>query len=874
MAGKTLGHYQIIEKIGAGGMGEVYRAHDAVLGRDVAVKVLPEAFARDPERLTRFEQEARLLAALNHPNIAAIHGLEESDGVRFLVLELVPGETLAERLTKGALPVEEALSFCRQIAEALEAAHEKGIIHRDLKPGNVKVTPAGRVKVLDFGLAKAFGADAASGDVTKSPTASYGSSREGVILGTAGYMSPEQARGKPIDRRTDLWSFGCVLYELLTGRQAFSGETVSDALASVLTADPDWSRLPTGTPPAIRLLVRRCLQKDAARRLQHIGDARIEIEEFLAAPKEARAAVPTAAPRRRAGFWLAAGLIGGVLLAGTAGWLWKLAAPTGPAMRFSAITNFAGVEAHPSLSPDGHSVTFVSNRDGQYDIYVGLLTGGSLVRITNDPNLKTRPRWSPDGSQIAYARLNEAGIWDLWVVPALGGTPRRILTAATDPAWSADGKTLAYANLSTGSIWLCDSNGSNARALTQPEAPSAIGSFLMLVYRQPAFSRGGREVAFVRKTVGPYGELGVADLPSGRVRYLTNDGANALSPVWSPDDRFIYFSSSRGGTMNIWKIPALGGVPQQITAGQGDDAELDLSADGRRLVFSSFRENINIAEVRLDEPTAKPRWLTADAARGEFGPAYSPDGKKIAYFTNRKGAEKEIIWVMQSDGSNPVQLVEDESANIFPRWTRDGQGVVFCSFRPGVDLVVRGFDLVDPRPKAIPLVPWDFPVDTAPDGRLLYVGQDGRPHTFDAKTNQDRPLDVKGGVRFNFSPDGRRIAYLVPPRQLGDPAAGLWVYNFERPPQQVFRGWVAWYAWAGPDEVFVAEGKPDLKARLWRVPVERGAAVRTTTTLPTIYRYGQPFPLVQFDVHPDHRRLAVMAFDQLEADIGMIENVP
>ncbi len=280
-SGTRLGRYEIVRMLGAGGMGEVYLARDTKLGREVAIKVLPEAFAQDSERLARFEREARLLASLNHPNIATVHGLEESDGLSFLVMELVPGLTLAERLARGPLPVDESLTVCRQIAEALEAAHEKGVIHRDLKPGNVKVTPDGKVKVLDFGLAKAFEAEGVAGDLTHSPTLTSPPTRAGVLLGTAAYMSPEQARGKPLDKRTDIWSFGCVMYEVLTGKKAFGGETVSDTIGAIMRGEPDWSVLPDATPPAVYRLLRRTLEKDSRERLRDIGDARIEIEEAL-----------------------------------------------------------------------------------------------------------------------------------------------------------------------------------------------------------------------------------------------------------------------------------------------------------------------------------------------------------------------------------------------------------------------------------------------------------------------------------------------------------------------------------------------------------------------------------------------------------------
>src|SRR5882672_8132307 len=292
LPGRRLGPYEILSAIGAGGMGEVYRAHDTKLGRDVAIKVLPANFVNDPERLSRFQREARMLAALNHANIATIYGLEQSGGVTCLVMELVSGETLAERVKAGPVGIEEALKIAAQIAEALEAAHEKNIIHRDLKPANVKVTPEGKVKVLDFGLAKAFEGDAANDDPSNSPTLSAAATMRGAILGTAAYMSPEQARGKVCDKRTDIWAFGCVLYELLAGKQAFQGESTTEILAAVLRGEPDWQALPASTPVKIRDLLQRCLQKDVNRRARDAGDARIEIEEAVAAPATAEAVRP------------------------------------------------------------------------------------------------------------------------------------------------------------------------------------------------------------------------------------------------------------------------------------------------------------------------------------------------------------------------------------------------------------------------------------------------------------------------------------------------------------------------------------------------------------------------------------------------------
>src|ERR1700688_4292274 len=291
-AGTKLGSYEVVAQIGAGGMGEVYRAHDTKLARDVAIKVLPANFVNDPERLSRFQREARMLAALNHTNIATIYGLEQSGGVTCLVMELIPGETLAERVKAGPIPIEEALKIAVQIAQALESAHEKGIIHRDLKPANVKVTPEDKVKVLDFGLAKAFEGDSAHEDMSNSPTLSRAATMQGVILGTAAYMSPEQARGKNVDKRTDIWAFGCVLYELLTGKQAFHGEDITEILASVVKSEPDWTALPANISPSIRILLQRCLRKERRQRTPDAAILRIEIEDALAAPATAS---PTAA---------------------------------------------------------------------------------------------------------------------------------------------------------------------------------------------------------------------------------------------------------------------------------------------------------------------------------------------------------------------------------------------------------------------------------------------------------------------------------------------------------------------------------------------------------------------------------------------------
>ena len=372
-AGRVIGSYEIFDRIGVGGMGEVYRARDRDLGREVAIKVLPEVFSRDRRRLRRFQREAQLLASLNHPNIAAIYGLEESDGMQFLVLELVPGPTLAEKLEKGRLLVEEALEFCRQIAEGLEAAHEKGIIHRDLKPANIKITPEDKVKLLDFGLAKVFERETAPGDRSQSRTGGTGTTETGVILGTAAYMSPEQARGKPMDKRTDIWSFGCVLYECLAGKQLFRGETPTDILAAIVNQEIDLQWLRQTTPAPIRSLLRRCLQKDLHKRLHDIGDARIEIEEVLADTSGAwQAPVSALGPGswRRAILLALVGLLAGVLIASVAFWNLKPQPPEEP--RPVVRSTITPPETGP-LIPSHYVPDVAMSSDGRHVVYLSEL---------------------------------------------------------------------------------------------------------------------------------------------------------------------------------------------------------------------------------------------------------------------------------------------------------------------------------------------------------------------------------------------------------------------------------------------------------------------------------------------------------------------
>jgi Tol biopolymer transport system component len=863
--GATLGPYQIEALAGAGAMGEVYRARDPRLNRTVALKVLPAHVASVPGLVQRFEREARAIAGVEHPNICPLYDVGADRGVNFLVMQFVEGETLADRIGRGPIPARDAVGLARQIAAGLDAAHAQGIVHRDLKPSNIRLTPDHQVKLVDFGLAKAMsptsgGADAATQSATPSEA--------GTIVGTAAYMSPEQARGQAVDRRTDIWAFGCVLFEMLAGRRPFSGQSLPDVFAAIVSSDPDLRALPAATPRRVRDLIRRCLQKDPARRLRDIGDAAIELDDAASEPAEASG--PAAARVARSGSapiaWTVAVL---AVVVAAAAWIFRRPEPpreVAAPMRFSLVTNFAGVEAQPSLSPDGRQVAFVSNRTGQWDLHVSLVTGGEPVPVTSDANVESRPRWSPDGTKLLYARLNDNGTQDIWVMSALGGPTRQVVANAFSPAWSAEGR-IAYS--SGNLIWMADADGANARAVTQPEPPP-------IFHDQPAFDHTGRRLVFIRRRLGPRSELALLDLDTSKVRNLTDDDALALSPVWSADDRFVFFSSSRGGTLNIWRLTLATAELTQITAGQSDDAELDVS--GTRIVFSSYRANTNLAEISLGPATSGQRkWLTKDLSRSETAPRYSPTGGQITYFTNRSGAEREGIWVMTADGTNPRQLVEDNRrTNVYPRWGPDEKELIYYTrsgWDPDEAPDLRRIPVAGGAPQILPIKPW-FPYwgwgDVGRDGRILYRTSPTTGEIFDPRTNQREAVpDLLGDPL--WSDDGKSFAFAA--RSEGPGASGkpgLWIASLGGRPRQVYEGWVIWFAWDRDDKVLFLEGRPDLKGVLCRI----SPAGQKEIVLKELAFFRRPADgtwIARFDVHPDGRRIVVEGLENYESDIGMIE---
>jgi Tol biopolymer transport system component len=761
--GFRLGPYEIVAAIGAGGMGEVYRARDTKLNRDVAIKVLPTAVATDADRLARFHREAQLLAALNHPNIAHIHGLEDSTGVPGLVMELVEGPTLADMLVgvpsgRRALPVPQALDLARQIALALEAAHAAHVIHRDLKPANIKVRQDGTVKILDFGLAKALDPTDASNELSEAATMTSPAmmTSAGVILGTAAYMSPEQARGKPVDKRADIWAFGCVLYEMLTGCTAFAADTVSESLAKVLERDPDWRALPSATPDRVRALLRRCLQKDPAQRLHDIADARIELEELLG-----RRAYPrvTVGARRVAGM-AAVLLLGLAAAAGIFIWLQPARRQVADRSQWIQLTNLDSA-TQPALSPDGRMLTFIRGAgtfttSGQ--IYIKLLPSGEPSPLTQDTLQKMSPVFSPDGARIAYT-VNGAGqTWDTWIVPALRGEARSWLRNASGLTWMAPNQVL-FSEVRPGNnmgIVTTTESRTESRDLYFPHLPAS--GMAHRSYRSP----DGKSLLVVEMNDEsvwlPCRLLPLDNSSPGRpVGPLKSRCTNA---AWTPDGRWMFFSADAGDGFHLWRQRFPDGEPEQITSGPTEEEGLTIAPDGRSLITSV---GLRQRAVWIHEATGDERQISLEGYA--YFPLLSADGTHVCYRITHgagSGSTPSELWVTdvrsgQSDRLLPGQLVTNYDLSRDDRIVAsvveaDGKTRIWLAWLDGRD-----------APRRIPGTEGDFPRFASNEEILFRSLEGGQPvYTRIGVDGAGRrsfdTINMFATVFGTISPDGRWIS--------------------------------------------------------------------------------------------------------------------
>lgn len=803
LSGQQVGHYQVAAKLGEGGMGEVYRARDTRLNREVALKVLPQTFAADPYRMARFQREAQLLASLNHPKIAAIYGLEESGSTRALVMELVEGPTLAERIGrasqsarskaasaspaqasaaavsgpktgaqsasaagggKSAIPLDEALPIAQQLAEALEYAHEHGIIHRDLKPANIKVTPDGCVKVLDFGLAKAMSPENGTEDISNSPTLSVAMTQVGFIIGTAAYMAPEQAKGKSVDRRADIWAFGCVLYEMLAGKKTFEGETVSDVLAAVIKSEPDWAELPQMTPEPIRRLIRRCLVKDPKQRLRDIGDARITIEETLAGTAtEANesAASPIAESSRtsrlmRALPWALAGIA--VMFAAAAGWLWLKPTPQPNVVQFAmsppegATFVFGG---EMGISPDGRTLAFIAQAgpDKPQVLWLRPLDSVTAQPVTGTEGAEG-PVWSPDGQQIEFHANGK-----LEKIAVTGGIPMALCDEDfPGGSWSRNG-VIVFTNY--GNVYTVPDTGGEPTLVATPN--SARGEF----FQFPQFLPDGRHfIVQVRTGTAGADYIATGSLDSKTVERLTPATTNALYALG-----YLFYMDQNTLMERPFDAKALhftgGAVPVAQNVGMFTNVFYGY--------FSVSPAGVLAYNAVPGVSTNQMTWFSREGKKlGVVGqpdvyttPALSPDGSRLAVAVG--ALNKHSLWVYDLKRGTGSRLTLDSADNLNPVWSADGNRILFSSNRTGVyDIYQQAADgLGSAEPVFQSKDHANYLNDMTADGRYAIFDSGGDSNTtalWGLPLFGDRkPLPfLQGGIRANsaqFSPNGRYLAY-------------------------------------------------------------------------------------------------------------------
>jgi Tol biopolymer transport system component len=844
MVGTTLQHYRILRKLGSGGMGEVYAAEDEKLQRQVALKLLPPEMASDPERLQRFQREARAVAALNHPNVVTIYSVEESGGVHFLTMELVEGQTLSDVIPEGGLPLERILTLAGPLIEAVAFAHEHGIIHRDLKPANIMLTSDGRLKVLDFGLAK-LKPNLASSDATQLPTQTL--TRHHVVVGTAAYMSPEQAEGRTVDHRSDIFSLGVVLYEMACGRRPFTGDSDLSLISSIIKDTPKpLSDMRRDLPLGLNHVVMRAPAKDPAHRYQHALDMGHDLRQVHAGTAAGRfvARIARAVSRSR---WPGRVALAAVLVAAAAGAAWYLSGGgNGGAERtqlaslhatFRRLSAQPGVEQFPSLLPDGKWVLYSGQESGNRDIYLLSTSGQNPINLTADsPAEDDEPAASPDGERIAFRSSREGG--GIFVMGRTGEGVRRLTPTdvrdAYNPAWSPDGTEVAY---TTENVQLTPMNGEGVSGLwivnvnTGRQRKLDVGDAM-----QASWSPHGQRIAYVSRqqllggpgTAGSTGWMKIRTVPAGGgpAVLATTGKATDWSPVWAPDGKHLFFVSNRGGSMNLWRVaideqsgkPL--GEPEPITTPAPFLAHPSISADGRRIAYTAVSETQNIQRLSLDPATltvkGEPSWVTS-GSRMWANPDPTPDGEWVVFYS--RDQPEGDVYVCRPDGTGLRQLTSDVAIDRVPRWSPDGKWVAFFSERSGRLQVwkIRGADGSDLQQMtdsgSIPV--W------SPDSRRLatvkaFPSNDRVAMVVDANrsVNEQSPevLQTPGQafrqfIPISWSPDGARLAGQIGFSDRG--GAGIVLYSFASRAYERVTEFGEWPAWFGDSRriLFVYKGR-------------------------------------------------------------------
>jgi serine/threonine protein kinase len=748
--GFRVGVYEILSALGAGGMGEVYRARDTRLHRDVALKILPDTFSTDHDRRARFEREAQVLASLNHPNIGAIFGVEDTGTVRGLILELVDGVTLLERIPRGGLAIEEALSIARQIADALGAAHEHGIVHRDLKPANIKVRPDGTVKVLDFGLAKMLdgGGERADPSASNSPTfSSLAATEAGVILGTAAYMSPEQATGKQADARSDIWALGLILYEMLTGRRGFEGRTSVEILSNVLKTEPDWSLLPPATPPVLRSLLRRCLQKVPSRRLRDVIDARFQIEEALNTPVES---LPARATTSRAGarwIWVATSA-GFAMVMALTGWLVGRSSAVQPQVRLEISTPPTTDPTSLAISPDGRQVALVSNADGQSRLWVRSVRTGSLKMLRGTENARL-PFWSPDSRSIGFTSNGELKRIDV------DSEAVRSLAAGgmSGGAWNAAGTIIFSGNPAEG-LYRVSADG-GARSKLTAVGPEHTG------HRHPQFLPDQRHFLFYALGAAPGVYVGELDSTAPPHRVF-----DAQAAIYTESSHLLFirqgilfaqpFDTAR---LELTGSPTT--VADHIVLGTESGAALSAAADGT-LVYRTGGAGAPRELVWFDRSGTPVARVAGSAALGRTSVSLSPDERTVVSEQFATGSTTSDIWTIDLSRGVSSRLTFDEAFDIYPIWSRDGRQILFSSNRTNAwSMFVRGLDEREETPISGAPGGSVSQGDFSPDGRYIVFGTTTGSGSSALTLDRQSPGPGLGArvTRPKFSPDGHWLAF-------------------------------------------------------------------------------------------------------------------